>query len=215
MNEVPYQLISTPNGLSLLFGKSLNLNDFHLNLNQVLREKPLRFSDPLAKAIKPHHATSPRVLDLTAGFGTDAIRLASWGYQVCMIEQNHTIFALLNDAVNRFQQPGARPFHIELYNLNGLDYLSNLTEKNRPDVIYLDPMFDGKLSKALPPKSAQILRMIVDEANQGPELLALALTKAKYRVVVKRPKHAAPLANLQPTHHHAGKSHRFDVHLIA
>lgn len=209
MNKAFCHLTKTQHGLSLVFDNTLKLNDFCINLNQVLREKPLHFSDPLAKAIKPHQ----NVLDLTAGFGTDAIRLASWGCHIHMIEQNPIIFALLEDALNRFQPTGEHIFHIKLDHMNGIDYLNHLKKENHPDVIYLDPMFDSKLGKALPPKNAQILRMIVDEANQGPELLTLALTKAHSRVVVKRPKHAPPLADLVPSHHHSGKSHRFDVYL--
>jgi len=45
------------------------------------------------------------------------------------------------------------------------------------------------------------------------ELLAPALAVAKKRVVVKRPRHAQPLAQQKPSLVYEGESSRFDVYL--
>ena len=56
--------------------------------------------------------------------------------------------------------------------------------------------------------------IIGKETDDGDELLAAALAKAIYRVVVKRPKKAPFLANKKPNHSLQGKAVRFDVYTL-
>lgn len=58
------------------------------------------------------------------------------------------------------------------------------------DVIYLDPMFPGEGRTALPKRELQLLRELTGDDEGGAQLLALARTRARRRVVVKRSLHA-------------------------
>ena len=86
------------------------------------------------------------------------------------------------------------------------------TPAEAPDVVYLDPMFPPKQKSALVKKEMRILRQLVgDDADAG-ELFELACALARQRVVVKRLRHAEPLAP-NPTHSHRDKTTRYDVYL--
>ncbi|MFM7807586.1 MAG: class I SAM-dependent methyltransferase, partial [Planctomycetota bacterium] len=83
------------------------------------------------------------------------------------------------------------------------------------DVVLLDPMFPAKRKPdAKPPKAMQALAAVVgsDDDADADALLPLALRIAAQRVVVKRPRQAPPLANLQPAWKIEGKLLRFDVY---
>jgi 16S rRNA (guanine1516-N2)-methyltransferase len=58
------------------------------------------------------------------------------------------------------------------------------------------------------------LRDLIGDDVDAPDVLSLALKKAKKRVVVKRPRLAKPLNDQIPNLVFAGKSTRFDVYLI-
>lgn len=59
----------------------------------------------------------------------------------------------------------------------------------------------------------RVLRHVVGKDEDAPQLLEIALKKAKYRVVVKRPRLALKLTDANPTIFYKGKSSRFDVYL--
>lgn len=91
---------------------------------------------------------------------------------------------------------------------------------NRPDVVYLDPMYpeesgeNGKSRSALNKEEMRILKMIVGNDQDADELFARALQLARKRVVVKRPKHAPHIAGKKPHITFAGSSSRMDVYLL-
>ncbi|NDB18825.1 MAG: hypothetical protein EB027_06150, partial [Actinobacteria bacterium] len=81
------------------------------------------------------------------------------------------------------------------------------------DVVLLDPMFPAKRKPdAKPPKAMQALAAVVGSDDDADTLLEPALRVALQRVVVKRPRQAAPLANLKPAWNIEGKLLRFDVY---
>lgn len=82
----------------------------------------------------------------------------------------------------------------------------------RPDVVYLDPMFPERHKSADVKKEMQAFHRLVGRDEDAGELLALALSVARYRVVVKRPRKAPDLAGVAPSHRIEGKSSRFDVY---
>ena len=82
------------------------------------------------------------------------------------------------------------------------------------DVIYLDPMFPGEGRTALPKRELQLLRELTGDDDGGAQLLALARTRARRRVVVKRPLHAPALA-ADVDLCFKGRAVRFDVYLSA
>ncbi len=105
-------------------------------------------------------------------------------------------------------------------NVDSRAYLAGLAEHDRPDVVYLDPMYpDPHRKAALPKKGMQYLRFIVgtDTSDDVATLLTSAMRVARQRVVLKRPCYA-PLdvtapdgLQWRPLHSYVGKSHRFDA----
>lgn len=151
-----------------------------------------------------------RLLDLTAGLGTDAFRLARAGFEVIACEREPVIHALVEEALGRAPTwPG--PGRLELRCVDARTVLAD-PALPAPDVVYLDPMFPGEGRTALPRRELQLLRELTGEDDTGAELLALARFRAIRRVVVKRPLHApalAPEADLV----FRGRAVRFDVYL--
>ncbi|MCA9285948.1 MAG: class I SAM-dependent methyltransferase [Phycisphaerales bacterium] len=166
---------------------------------------------PLAKAIGTGVAS---IVDATGGLGEDSLLLACLGWSVTVFERSAALAALLDDGVNRLRQGGdaiaAAAARISV--IEGDARLLLPSMERRPDVVYLDPMFPPKRrSSALPPKAMQLLRALVGDDPDAAEMLALARTVATRRVVVKRPDHAAPLAE-GAIAEHGGKLVRYDVY---
>ncbi len=82
------------------------------------------------------------------------------------------------------------------------------------DVIYLDPMFPERLKSAAVKKEMQAFHQLVGQDDDGRHLLGAALDKALYRVVVKRPRLAPPVGDIEPNHRLEGKSSRFDIYAL-
>lgn len=167
---------------------------------------------PLARAVGTTHET---IIDATAGFGHDAALLALMGYRVAMIERHETVAALLADALERavahpdvgVRLGGRLTLHVG-------DAAALLATLEPPDVVYLDPMYPPKAKAALPPKAAQVLRVLVGDDDDAADLLEAARGVARRRVVVKRPVHAPPLGGA-PSHAVKSKLARWDVYVTA
>ena len=175
-------------------------------------------SQPLLKAvgIKKRNPYRPTVLDATAGLGEDAWVLASMGCNVTACERNPITHALLDDGLCRAVKIHPDTAHrISLNRSDGVSLMQQILKNNadRPDVVYLDPMFPtGR--KTAERKAMRVLRLVSgDDADAG-ELLDAALKTATHRVVVKRPRLAAPLDGPAPAVVHKGKSLRFDVYPV-
>jgi 16S rRNA (guanine1516-N2)-methyltransferase len=101
--------------------------------------------------------------------------------------------------------------HVELVRADARRWLAGLAEADRPDVVFLDPMYPEK-KKALAKREMQMLQQLLGgPASDDAELLEIARSIARRRVVVKRPPQAPPLA---PAPHHVleTKLVRFDVY---
>jgi len=177
-------------------------------------------SQPLLKAvgIKRRNPYRPVVLDATAGLGEDAWLLASMGCHVTACERSPITHALLADGVRRASESHPETAgRIELNRVNGVSFMQELAAANpdqRPDVVYLDPMFPlGR--KTAERKAMRVLRLISGDDPDAAELLKAALTTATNRVVVKRPRLAPPLPGPSPQVIHKGKSLRFDVYPVS
>lgn len=145
------------------------------------------------------------LVDATAGLGYDAYLLSRAGFRVTAIERSAEVAALLADGLRRAGQP----FTLVVGDARAL--LGGQGAGQRPDVIYLDPMYPPKRrASALPPKEMQIVRSLVGDDADSRELFEAACAAAP-RVVVKRPLHADPFA--APTSTVAGKLARFDVYV--
>jgi len=166
----------------------------------------------IAKACGVKAKEKPIILDLTAGLGQDAFVLAALGCDVTMIERSPFIGALLQDGLSRArEQDWFAQLSLKLIITDAKQYLSESHEK--PDVIYLDPMFPESKKTALVKKEMQILREIVEDNSDAESLLELAIQKADKKIVVKRPRLAPTLSNRNPNLTYEGKSNRFDVYI--
>jgi 16S rRNA (guanine1516-N2)-methyltransferase len=168
----------------------------------------------IAKAIGLQSLKNPYVLDATAGLGRDGFVLASLGCKVHMIERSPIVFTLLEDGLKRaWQNEEIKDIavRITISSGNAVDWLKD--SKEIPDVIYLDPMFPARGKTALVKKEMRIFKDIVGSDLDSGDLLAPAIAKAKYRVVIKRPRHAPTMTELTPTFQLEGKSNRFDIYV--
>lgn len=170
----------------------------------------------IARAVGLKGKDCPSVLDCTAGLGEDAFVLACLGCNVTMIERSPIIAALLEDGIQRAKQdPSCHDLQLQLIIEDAMVYLGVLAATNYPDVIYLDPMFPSRKKSALVKKEMRMLRKMVGDDQDAPSLLAIALQRAKKRVVVKRPRLAPSLSERQPHVVLKGQSSRFDIYLPA
>ncbi|SCZ59001.1 class I SAM-dependent methyltransferase [Thiohalomonas denitrificans] len=172
---------------------------------------------PIAKAVGLKKGRTPSVIDATAGLGRDAFVLASLGCAVRLVEQSAPVAALLEDGLRRARKdPATRPIaeRMSLVQADAVEYLRNLPGHQCPDVVYLDPMYPPRRSRALVKKEMQLFHRLIGTDPNAQELLPAALECARKRVVVKRPDYAPPLADRSATLTFATKRNRFDVYII-
>tara|TARA_R100001591_G_scaffold63702_1_gene73499 strand:+ start:138869 stop:139624 length:756 start_codon:yes stop_codon:yes gene_type:complete len=170
---------------------------------------------PLAKAVGLKKGATPYIIDATAGFGRDAFVLASLGCRVTLIEQNPVMAALLADALQRAMDDKAVTeiiSRMQLHQGNAIDYLAGLSDTDRPDVVYLDPMYPSRDKSALVKKEMQLLHQLVGPDSNSSELLTVSRDVALKRVAVKRPKGAEFFANQQPHVSIESKNTRYDIY---
>ena len=170
-------------------------------------------------------AEKPSLIDATAGLGHDSLLMAHLGAQVTLVERHPILFTLLEDSHQRAQQDAflsAVVARIRLVFSDSVDYLiEQAQQQNVVDVVYLDPMFPQRdqnqqavKKQAQVKKQMQLLHMLLPEDGEmdlGDNLLALAQKVAR-RVVVKRPRLAVFLANIEPQHQWQGDACRFDAY---
>ncbi|MEC7584356.1 MAG: class I SAM-dependent methyltransferase [Planctomycetota bacterium] len=173
------------------------------------RLETARVDQPLPRAIGLHRRKRPYPLlcDATAGLGRDAMLLAQLGCPVLAIEHIPPLAALVADASARASLPGA----LRVQCADAVQVLSQMTEEERPAVVYLDPMF-AQPGRAQVKKEMQVCRMLAEDSKASDSLLRAALTAARERVVIKRhPQHPELLDN--PSFTVTGERVRFDVYL--
>lgn len=162
----------------------------------------------LVRACKP--CIGLKIIDATAGWGRDSAVLASFGAEVLMIERHPVMASLLSDALLRRDELDQQRMHLSLYAGDAYSYLNFLEEQNYPDVIYIDPMHPERSKSALVKKEMQVLQQIIGTDSDARELIELAITRTKQKVVVKWPQKSNPLlpVNTQVE----GKTVRFDIY---
>lgn len=192
-------------------------------------------SHPLVRAFGP---APLRILDLTAGLGADAYRLAEAGHRVRAAERDPVVFALLVTAWQEACRAGRVPqtiaARLEFVHAEGSALLGAL---DGPEVeavsptgagraradddcfgaggafgVYLDPMYPPpRKASALPRREIQVLRRLLGASDDLASLVSRARAIAA-RVVVKRPHHASPVAS-GASFGVESKLVRFDVYL--
>jgi 16S rRNA (guanine1516-N2)-methyltransferase len=194
----------------------LEVNFVSANVNRRVRQG---LNQSLARACGLRSGKRPRILDITAGLGRDAYVLAALGSKVTMIERNPILSLLLELALEHVkgaQGPyKADPLRLDLHQGDAESFLTR-EDLQRPEVIYLDPMFPPRKKKALVKKEMQLLHVLLGEAEAGEAeaLLLLALDVASQRVIVKRPRISPPLGGNRPHQSFTGRSHRYDLYVI-
>jgi 16S rRNA (guanine1516-N2)-methyltransferase len=167
----------------------------------------------IAKAVGLKHGFTPHVLDATAGLGRDAFVLASLGCKLTLLERMPVVAALLDDGIERAKlNHEVTDIAHNMHLIHGSS-LEEMDLANGPDVVYLDPMYPHREKSAAVKKEMRIFQSLVGEDLDADGLLEPALTLAKYRVVVKRPSYAPPLANKKPSMSINMKKNRFDVYV--
>jgi len=159
----------------------------------------------------------PTVLDATAGLGRDAFVLAGLGCYVQLVERSPIVGALLQNGLERaVAVPDLGVWISTRMQLRIADshlHMPTLSYSERPEVVYLDPMYPHRTKTALVKKEMQMLQRIIGADSDSIELLQAALRCARRRVVVKRPNQAPPLTGPRPDVQYTGKTTRFDVYL--
>lgn len=209
---------------------SSDYSDFKIKIYAEFLKGPLGYrrlqgggaKQMIARAVGLKKHPRPRILDATAGLGQDAFVLASLGCSVQLIERSPIVAALLQDGLNRAKtDPIVGPIvnermHVEIG--DALEIMKKISSAdspvNSPDVVYLDPMFPSREKSALTKIEMRIIRDIVGEDRDAPDLLEQALHTARERVVVKRPAKALSIANKTADFIVEGSRNRYDVYLI-
>ncbi len=172
----------------------------------------------IARAVGVTGDSPPRVLDATAGLGRDAYVLATLGCSVVLVERSVLVRALLEDGMQRAaSEPEIAAIVARMTLLHGdaVEIMNDYHGAQRPDVVYLDPMFPARKKSASVKKEMRFLQQLLEEQEGGEaELLEAGLNLAHKRVVVKRPSYAGCLPGPSPSMAIRGKKHRYDVYVI-
>lgn len=173
--------------------------------------------DPLLKAM----GKADTVLDLTAGWGGDAIHIARFGCHVVSVERNPVVFQLLVQALERLDDTELAA-RLKFLHLDAArpDFSSQLVQaRDRAagfDLVYLDPMFAAKpASRAKTKKPMRLIQKLADRPSEINEqrLFENALAIADNRVVVKRSIKAPYICARKPQGSIRSKLLRFDLYL--
>lgn len=169
----------------------------------------------LPKAVGVKGETLPSVIDSTAGLGRDGFVLATLGCPVTLLERSPLAFALLRDGIRRAlldDEVAPIAARMELFRTDARDYLQQLADDQRPDVVLVDPMFPDRGKAALAKKEMQAFQALIGDDLDAPALLQAALAVAKKRVAVKRPRLGEVIAGPKPSLQLSGQSTRFDIY---
>ncbi|MDO4805064.1 MAG: class I SAM-dependent methyltransferase [Lachnospiraceae bacterium] len=214
-------------GLSLVAGKMELRGDFGQMLRRVLGGN-LQHEKLLRAARWKGMPDRPLAVDATAGLGEDSFILAAAGYHVILCEYNPIIAALLGDALMRAQggdSGKAGSFigmecgeelreiasRMELIEGDGAEILASLEE--RPDLVYLDPMFPAKRKSGISTKKLQIFQKLEAPCVDEEALMEAAWKAGPSRIIVKRPVKGLPLAGRRPGFSIGCKTVRYDCYL--
>jgi 16S rRNA (guanine1516-N2)-methyltransferase len=218
-----YLLIYTPDYLGLHRTSNNKINPFYIDfLSTTLRYRQSKAglrNERLARAIGSRPSEHPTIVDATAGLGRDSFILASLGFQITLLERSPILCALFEDALKRARLDVKTAPIIERMQLIQADAITWLTHRaaadisERPQIVYLDPMFPERKKSASVKKEMVILQDLLGSDSDSADLFQAAISCATKRVVVKRPRLAANVGERTPSFTLAGSSNRFDIYL--
>ncbi len=207
-------LCYTDKGLTLRCGQNCMTGDF-ADLKKRLKQPNLQ-SEMIVKASKIKGSDNLRLLDATAGMGTDSFLLAAAGFTVDMYEYDAVIAELLTDALSRAALDPDLTAIVGRITVHRNDSIKAMLSLDyRPDVILLDPMFPERQKSALVKKKFQLLQQLECPCTDENELLTAAIGAKPRRIVIKRPLKAPYLAEKKPSFSLLGKAIRYDAIVFA
>lgn len=172
---------------------------------------------PLARAVGMKSGYRPDIVDATAGLGRDAFILASLGSRVTLCERSAVLAALLQNGIDRaIEDPEIGSWvseRLQLVYTDSAEYLLTIDDAQRPDVVYIDPMYPEKKGSALVKKEMLALQRLIGPDTDSAKLFHNAVQAARRRVVVKRPKHANWLHGQRPDTSIESKNTRYDIYV--
>ncbi len=175
-----------------------------------------RGKDPLLNAM----GKAQSVLDLTAGWGADALHIALSGRRVVSVERNPIVYQLLVQARDEMCD-SALAERLTFVHLDAAgasfrqDLIRCLESDANFELVYLDPMFAGKsLKRAKTKKPMRLMQRLTDAPSDSNEacLFENALAIAQKRVVVKRGLKAPYITQMKPQGSIRSKLLRFDLY---
>ena len=166
----------------------------------------------LPKAVGMKSGKTPNIVDATAGLGRDAFLLASLGAEVTLIERSPDMHRLLEEGLAHAVEAGGDVADVikrmTLLHGDAKDLLPTLA----PEVILIDPMHPPRKKSALVKSEMRLIRELVGTDEDSVELMKVALSSARNRVVLKWPQRADPMKDVPPPSHQInGRSTRYDV----
>jgi len=220
--EYEYLLLCSPEGLTLQNSGANDLGPVMVSFISPTMTYRLKYGggrrQALARAVGLKKGWQPSVIDATAGLGRDGFILAALGCHVHMLERSPILAVLLEDALQRGVQTEQVSEiirnRLQFTHTDSRDFMAKLEPHDYPDVIYLDPMYPERTKSSLVKKEMRILRELTGDDIDAAELLEIAKGCVRNRVVVKRPRLAANLGRMTPSHQIKGKTSRFDVYLV-
>ncbi|MFK8019527.1 MAG: class I SAM-dependent methyltransferase [Pseudomonadales bacterium] len=214
-SPAPWQLRYERGRLTLSSNEQGHLNNISVDLQREsgrFRSAAKVAHELLIKAVGGIAPLQRFIVDATAGLGTDSLLFALGGHRVTMLERSPVVAALLSNGLVRAPEMQKR---MALLQGDSIELLNNMPATDRPDIVYLDPMFPVVNKKALARKGLQALKEILPPADREEELLDAALSAATKRVVVKRPIRAPLLAGRPAGFQYSGKQIRYDCYPIS
>ncbi|MEB4591810.1 class I SAM-dependent methyltransferase [Candidatus Thiothrix sp. Deng01] len=217
-----YQLVRTPERLELRDTQDPKVGSVYVDFLEGKARHRRQFGggkgQDIAKAIGLHKFKHAHVVDATAGLGRESFVLAALGCTVTMLERSPIVHALVDDALRRALASADSEVvdivrRMTLHLADARTWLKQFKHDPGADVVYCDPMFPERNKSALVQKEMRFFHAIVGADEDSGSLLELACNCARYRVVVKRPRHAPELAGCKPAFVIGGKTVRYDVYL--
>jgi 16S rRNA (guanine1516-N2)-methyltransferase len=133
--------------------------------------------------------------------------LAHLGCEVEALERVPALVMLVLDAI----EESALAARLRVVATDAVAWLQGLSQQQRPAVVYLDPMF-SESGSAQVKKDMQVCRALAGPPDDPLPLFLAARRAARERVVVKRHRDLAPIAE-GVSFAVAGSRVRFDVYL--
>lgn len=170
--------------------------------------------DLLAKAVGLRRGMR-NVVDATAGWGQDTLRLLKLGCHVTAIERSPIMFALLQDGLRRAAQDlrwvSGAGTRLKVLFGDAIEILPKLPKSSR-EVIFIDPMFPERKKGALAKGEMQLLHSLLGSEDNQAALWEKAWDCAGRRLVYKSPR-LTPTFPRKPDLEFEGRAIRYDIWL--